>query len=233
MYFKSRTEAGKQLADMLAVEFAGKPCCVIAVSTGGVVVGLQIAKRLECVLSMLLVEPIELPGEVDPIGAISENGTFSYSKMYAPGEIEELMFDYRGVVEDQKRTKLSELHQLVGAGTNMRLELLRNKHVILVSDGYSTGYSMDIAMEVLKPVSTRSICAAAPIASPEAVDRLRVLCDRTFYLSVAQNYLATDHYYEQRDVPERDDAVKVVQDIMNAWKEGIEPADDSKASSTR
>jgi predicted phosphoribosyltransferase len=218
MYFKSRTEAGKDLADKLAETYAGKPCCVIALSEGGVVVGLQIAKRLECVLSMLLVEPIELPGEIDPIGAISENGTFSFSNMYAPGEIEELMFDYRGVVEDEKRTKLSEMHQLVGAGTNMRLELLRNKHVILVTDGFSTGYALDIAIEVLKPVSTRSICAAAPIASPSAVDHLRVLCDRTFFLTITQNYLATDHYYDYRDVPEREDAVKVVQEIMSAWQ---------------
>lgn len=222
MYFANRTEAGERLADLLAKEYEGKRCSVVALSEGAVMVGVQVAKRLECVLSLLLVEPIELPGEIDPIGSISENGTFSYSKMYAPGEIEELLFDYRGFVEDEKRTKLSELHRLVGAGNNMRLELLRNKHVILIGDGFSTGYSLDIAVEVLKPVAMRSLSAAAPIMSPTAVDRIRVLTDRIFYLDVAQNYLATDHYYDTNDVPSRDDIVRIVQEMVEHWQEDEE-----------
>lgn len=219
MYFKTRTEAGKLLADNIATDYSGKSCSVIALSEGGVVVGLQIAQKLECMLSLLLVEPIELPGEIDPIGSISENGTFAYSNMYAPGQIEELMYDYRGTVEDEKRTKLSKLHRLVGAGNNMRLELLRQKHIILVADGFKTGYSLDIALEVLKPVAIRSVSAAAPIVSPDAVDRMRVLCDRTFYLSVAQNYLATDHYYDDDDVPSRQDVIKIVQEMVDTWQE--------------
>ncbi len=219
MYFKTRTEAGKLLADKIAQDFAGKACSVIALSEGGVVVGLHIAQKLECMLSLLLVEPIELPGEIDPVGAISESGAFAYNKMYAPGEIEELMYDFRGTVEDEKRTKLSKLHRLVGAGNNMRLELLRQKHIILVGDGFKTGFSLDIALEVLKPVATKSISAAAPIVSPEAVDRMRVLCDRTFYLNVAQNYLVTSHYYDDNDVPDRKDVIKIVQEMVDAWQE--------------
>ncbi len=219
MYFKTRTEAGRLLAEKLAEVYSDTPCSVVALSEGGVVVGLQIAKRLKCMLSLLLIEPIELPGEIDPVGAISENGTFAYSKMYAPGEIEELMFDFRGFVEDEKRTKLSQLHRLIGAGDNMRLDLLRRKNIILVSDGFSTGYSLDIALEVLKPVAMKSLSAAAPIVSPTAVDRIRVLCDRTFYLNVAENYLATDHYYDSKDVPERNEVIKIVQELVNDWQE--------------
>ncbi len=218
MYFPNRTEAGILLAEKLAEVYEGKPCSVVALSEGGVVVGLQVAKRLKCMLSLLLVEPIELPGEIDAIGAISENGTFSYSKMYAPGEIEELMFDFRGFVEDEKRTKLSELHKLVGSGNNMRLELLKQKNIILISDGFSTGYSLDIALEVLKPVAMKSLSAASPIMSPVAVDRIRVLCDRMFYLSIAENYLATNHYYDVNNVPPREEVVKIVQELVDSWQ---------------
>lgn len=225
MYFQSRLEAGRLLADQLVGQYAGKPCTVVALSEGGVVVGLQIAQKLQCMLSLLLVEPIELPGEIEPVGAISENGTFTYNTMYSPGEIEELMFDFRGFVEDEKRTRLSELHKLVGSGNNMRLELLRQKHVILVGDGFSTGYSLDIAMEVLKPVPIKSLSAAAPVVSPTAVDRLRVLCDRVFYLHLAQNYLDTKHYYEKDDVPDRDKVVKVVNGIVDAWQREQAKAD--------
>ncbi len=220
MYFKTRAEAGNLLAENIATAFGDKlllarpACSVIALSEGGVVVGLQIAKKLECMLSMLLVESIELPGEIDPIGAISEGGAFAYNNMYAPGEIEELMFDYRGVVEDEKRVKLSRLHQLAGTDSTMRLDLLRHKHIILVSDGFSTGHALSIALEVLKPVAIKSLSAAAPIVSPAAVDRLRTLCDRTFYLSIAQNYLATSHYYDANDMPDRSAAIEAVQQFV-------------------
>lgn len=218
MYFQNRTQAGELLAEKLAVDLQGQPCAVLALSEGGVLVGVQIAKRLECVLSMLLVEPIELPGEIDPIGSLSENGTFAYNNMYAPGEIEELMMDYRAFVEDEKRTRLSQMHRLVGAGSSMRLELLKHKNIILVADGFSTGYAMDIAIEVLKPVTARRIIAATPLMSYRAADRVRLLCDRMYYLSLIDNYLATDHYYEDNDMPDREAVVRIVENVVQDWQ---------------
>ena len=218
MYFQNRSEAGRLLARQLAVDLHDQPCAVVALSEGGVVVGAQIAKELQCVLSMLLVEPIELPGEIDPIGTLSENGTFAYNNMYAPGEIEELMMDYRAFVEDEKRTRLSQMHRLVGGDESIRLELLQHKNVILVTDGFSTGYAMDIAVEVLKPVLARRLIAATPLMSARAADRVRLMCDRMYYLSLVANYLATDHYYEEHDVPDREAVVRIVQNVVHDWQ---------------
>ncbi len=219
MYFQNRSEAGILLARKLAEDLRGQPCAVVALSEGGVVVGAQIARELECVLTLLLVEPIELPGEIDPIGTLSENGSFAYNNMYAPGEIEELMMDYRAFVEDEKRTRLSQMHRLVGGEDSMRIELLQHKNVILVTDGFSTGYAMDIAAEVLKPVAARRIIAAAPLMSAGAADRVRLMCDRMYYLSLVANYLATDHYYEEHDVPDRESVVKIVQHVVHDWQQ--------------
>lgn len=49
MYFKSRVEAGQKLADQIVKKYSGKPCAVIGLSDGGVMVGAQIAIRLHCV----------------------------------------------------------------------------------------------------------------------------------------------------------------------------------------
>lgn len=215
MYFQSRTAAGQQLVAKMKTAYQGADCAVVALSEGGVVVGLELAKGLECALHLLLVDPIEIPGEIDAIGAIAETGTFAYNKMYAPGEIEELMMDYRGYVEDAKRTQLSKLHQLAGPGASIRIEELQNKHVILVSDGFGTGYSMDIALDVFKPVAMRSLSVATPVVSPAAVDHMRVLCDRIFYLHMANNYLDTNHYYEAKDVPDREDIVKLLKQLKD------------------
>ena len=217
MYFESRTQAGKLLAEDIAKLYTNKPCAIVALSEGGVVVGAQIALKLHSVLSLLLVEPIELPNEPDPIGSISEKGDFTYNSMYSAGQIEELMGDYRGIVEDEKRTNLSRMHQLLGEGSGIRRELLHDKHVFLVSDGLSTGYSLDIALEFLKPQRIKELIIATPIASPEAVDRMHVLSDRIYCLSVADSYLDTEHYYDKHDIPAREDVVRIVQEIMKIW----------------
>jgi putative phosphoribosyl transferase len=218
-YFTSRTQAGQMLANLVAADYAGKPCAVVALSEGGVMVGAQLALKLKSVLGLLLVESINLPAELDPIGAVDEKGSFTYNNnTYSAGQIEELMMDYRGYVEDQKRTGMTRMHTLLGRSTGLRPELLTDKHIFLVTDGLNNGFSLDIAMEFLKPITYRELIVATPIASPEAVDRMHVMADKIYCLSVVDNYLATDHYYERKDVPHRNDVVKIVEEIMEQWR---------------
>jgi putative phosphoribosyl transferase len=217
MYFESRSQAGKLLAEEIVKDYADKPCAVVALSEGGVVVGAQIALKLHAVLSLLLAEPIDLPNEPDPIGTVSETGDFAYNSMYSAGQIEELMGDYRGIVEDEKRTNLSHIHRLLGEGSGIRRELLHDKYVILVSDGFSTGYSLDIAMEFLKPQLIKELIIVTPVASPAAVDRMHILGDKIYCLSVADSYLDTEHYYDKHDIPQREDVVRIVEEVMQAW----------------
>jgi predicted phosphoribosyltransferase len=206
------------LAELIAPEYKDKPCAVVALSEGGVMVAAQIALKLNAVLAMLLVETIDLPAEIQPIGAINEKGAFAYNGVYSAGEIEELLMDYRGYLEDQKRNGLHNLHSLLGKARGLRTELLKNKHVFLVSDGFNTGLSLDIALEFLKAVPYKELIVVSPIASPEAVDRMHVSSDRIFCLSVVDNYIATDHYYSHKDVPRREDVVKIVEEVMERWQ---------------
>lgn len=219
MYFKSRKQAGKLLAKQLAESFAGKDCSVVALNEGGVLVGMQIAEELECVLAMLLVDPIHLPGEIDAIGSISEDGAFAYNTMYSPGEIEEMSADYRGYIEEKKQEHLSQLHRLTGSGQSIDTDELEATHVILVADGFRTAQALDIALEILKPVNMKSLSAAAPVVTPEATDRLRVLCDRVFCLHITNNYLNTDHYYEDEAAPDRQEVLKVVKEFASSWED--------------
>ena len=225
MYFEGRTHAGKILADEVARDYAGQPCAVVALSPGGVMVGLQVAAALKSVICFLLADSIDIPNEPDPIGSISETGSFTYNKAYSTGQIDEMLSDYRGYVEDEKRVSLSHLHQLAGAGTAVQPSLLVGKHVILVSDGFADGNALDIAVDFLKPLKVLSTVIATPVASTAAVDRMHVLADKIYCLNVADNFLDTEHYYERHDVPSREDAVEVIEEILANWREpGTGPA---------
>lgn len=218
MYFESRTAAGKTLAEELAVKYEHQPCAVVALSDGGVMVGAQIALRLHAILGMLLTEPINLPREDDPVAGISENGSFAYNNMYAPGEIEEFISEYRSYIEEQKFNKMSEMHRLLGGSGIIRPDLLEDKNIILVSDGLSSGFSLDVAMEFLKPISIKKLVVATPFASVPAVDRMHILADDIYCLNVLEDYISTDHYYEKNDTPRHEIIIKTLEEIMLHWQ---------------
>jgi predicted phosphoribosyltransferase len=52
MYFKSRAQAGQQLAAELLEKYRYENCAVVAMSDGAVLVGEQIANSLHCVFSL-------------------------------------------------------------------------------------------------------------------------------------------------------------------------------------
>jgi putative phosphoribosyl transferase len=218
MYFASRTAAGKTLAEQIAKRYKDEQCAVVALSDGSVMVGAQVALKLHAVLSMLLVQPIELPREGTPIGGIAEDGSFAFNGLYSPGEIEELMAEYRGFVEQEKESRLSEMHRLLGGGGLIRKDLLQDRVVVLVSDGLSSGFSLDVAMEFLKPVHYKKLVIATPLASVRAVDRMHVLGDDIYCLNVLEDFMVVDHYYETQDVPNHDVIIKTIEQITQHWK---------------
>lgn len=218
MYFQSRSEAGKLLADKIEPTYQHKDCVVIALSDGGVVVAAQIASRLHCVLSMLLTAPITLPREDDAIAVLDQDGGFAYNDLFSVGELEELTGEYQNYIEQEKLEKLHGLHRLLGKGGLIKRELLLRQNIILVSDGLNSGFSLDAAVNFLKPVEIKRLIIATPLASIPVVDRMHVLADEFFCLSAVENYISTDHYYEQDDVPEHDSIVKSVRQIVLHWK---------------
>ena len=218
MYFKSRVEAGQKLAEQIAKKYKGQQCAVVGLSDGGVMVGAQVAMQLHCVLTMLLTAAIELPQEPEAIGGVNQDGSFSYNSAYSPGEIEELVGEYHSYIEQEKLLKMQDLQRLMGHKGLIRKDLLRDHNVILVSDGLANGFSLDIAAEFLKPIHVGRLIIATPLASVKAVDRMHILADEIFCLSVVEDYINTDHYYDTRDVPSHDVVLKTIEEIVGHWK---------------
>jgi putative phosphoribosyl transferase len=219
MYFKSRAEAGQKLAEQIVKKYQGTPCAVVGLSDGGVMVGAQIAMQLKCVLTMLVSEAIELPRESNPVAGITQDGAFTYNAAYSPGELEDLVSEYRSIIEHEKMQKMQDMHRLTGKGGGLiRKELLKDHNVILVSDGLPNGFSLDIAAQFLKPIDTAKLIVATPLASVPAVDRMHILADEIYCLSVIEEYISTDHYYDVQDVPSHDLVVKTIEKVVAQWK---------------
>lgn len=217
MYFKNRTDAGKQLAPQLA-KYRYENTAVVALSDGAVVIGAEIAMSLHCVLTMLLTESIKLPGEHDALAVVDQSGGFTYNSMFSAGQLEAFAGEYQTFIEQAKREKLHEINQLLGSGGIISAELLNGHNVILVSDGLDSGISLDAAMGFLKPIKTERLIVATPIASVPAVDKMHLIADEIVCLSVIENYMGTDHYYEDNAIPDHEKIVKLIEKIVLSWK---------------
>jgi len=218
MYFESRAQAGQILAAQLVEKYRYENCVVVALSDGGVQVGEQIASALHCILTMLLIEDIAVPGENTSFGGVSQDGGFTYNGMFSAGEIEEYTGEFHGYLEEQKREAFQKLNRLLGDGGIIDNDMLRDHTVILVSDGLDNGASLDVAVDFLKPIRIHKLVVATPVASVPAVDKLHIVADELHVLDVKENYMGTNHYYEQNDVPSHEDTIAKINQIVLNWR---------------
>ena len=218
MYFKSRSEAGQQLAIQLLEKYRYENCAVVALSDGSVQVGEQIAAALHCILTMLIIEDIAIPGESMAFGAMSQSGNFTYSSNLSSGEAEEYTNEFHGYLEDAKREAFGRINRLLGDGGVIDHDLLRDHTIILVADGLDSVSVLDVALDFLKPIRVQKLIVAAPVADVKVVDKLHMYADELHILDVKANYMGTDHYYETNDIPSHEETVAKINQIVLNWK---------------
>jgi putative phosphoribosyl transferase len=215
MYFKNRAEAGRQLAAKLK-QYKNSQCAIVALNNGGVLVAAQIAMRLHANLMVLTSDKIILPGESEPLATMTTS-TFTFNKKYSQGEIDEFVGEYHGTIEDQRVEKFHKINRLLSDGGDIDPKLLRHHVVILVSDALQTGVSLEVAADFLKPTKLEKLIIATPVASVNAVDRMHLVGDEVYCLSVGENLMESDHYYEDNIMPGHEEALKIIRNISMNW----------------
>ena len=218
MYFESRTVAGEALAVQLLERYRYEDCAVLALSDGAVLVGEPIAAALHSVLTMLLIESIEIPGEGISIGGLNQSGRFTYNGMLSAGQVEGFRQEFFGLFEEKKREAMMRINRLLGDGGLVNKDLLRGRNIILVSDGFHDAASLDVALDFLKPINTKKLIVATPTASVGSVDRLHVTADELYVLDVKSNFMGVDHYYDENNIPSHEDTVRKINDIILNWR---------------
>ncbi len=218
MYFENRVQAGQILAAELVERYRYEDCTVVALSDGSVLVGEQIAKALHCLLTLLLVEKIDIPGEGASFGGVSQNGGFTYNGMFSAGEMEEYESEYHGYLEQKKLEAFQKINRLLGDGGFIDSEMLRDRVVILVASGLNTGSSIDVAVDFLKPIRIKRLVIVSPVSSVQAVDKIHVLADEIHVLDVKSNFLGVDHYYNNNDKPSHKETIDKINQIILNWK---------------
>lgn len=215
-YFTDRMQAGKMLAEKLAV-YKKENCAVICLTEGSILIGLQIAKNLHASIYLLVTENINLPREPEPIAVMTSAGTYTPNNSYSTGDLEVLTEEFHGVIDQQRMLAFQKLNRLSREGGEIPKKLLKNHIVILVSDGIRNGLSLDVAADFLKPINLKKIIVATPIASVPAVDKMHLTADEIYCLNVIEEYLDTDHYYENNQLPDHQTMLLMVEENVYKW----------------
>ncbi|MDO4271638.1 MAG: phosphoribosyltransferase family protein [Candidatus Saccharibacteria bacterium] len=217
MYFKSRAEAGVQLANELMDKYRYENTAVVALSDAGIAVGYQIAVNLHAPLRRLLMETVHISDESVDYATVMPGGVVAIDPKLSESEQQYYYMEYAGWLEQELRSAMQKINRSIDLD-EVSPENLRGYNVILVDDGIKTPTRLDAAMTWLKPARVDKIILACPIVSVPALDRAHVLFDELHILGVASNYLDTNHYYDANDAPDDDMARRMIAATISDWK---------------
>ena len=206
------------MARELVSSYRYEDCAVVALGDGSVLVGEQVAAYLHSVLTMLITEDIDVPGEGLSFGGVSQTGDFTYNSNFSEGEIEEYTLEYNGYLQEQRREAFQSINRLIGDGGIINRDLLRDRVIIAVSDGINDTTVLDVLESFLKPIRTKKLVIATPIAAESSVDKMHIMADELHILDVRENFIDVDHYYNDNDIPSHEETVKKINKIILNWR---------------
>lgn len=214
-YFQSRADIGRQYAKELA-HLRYENTAILALSPGGVVIGMEIAKELHSLIGLLLLKHIYIPGEQTVFGTVAANGGFTYDNSFSVNEIEEFEAEFRTTIEAEKDSALHQLHTL-GQGGILSAQYFNGRNVIIVTDYAKSGTAFKAAMNFLKPARTEKIIMVAPVALVRAVDVMHSLADKTIISHVSDNEFPHEHFYTNNIIPKTDELIELMNQIVLQW----------------
>lgn len=208
VYFKDRQEAGALLADKLLNE---KDAIVLPLPRGGVVLGVEIAKKLHAKLDLMIVRKLGHPFQPEyAIGAINETGDMILNEE-AASRIDQAAL--QRIIDREKREAAARRKKYLG---EKKREDLTGKNVILVDDGIATGLSMALASKMARKMGAKEIIIAVPIVAESASKMLSRYADKIVALEVAEDSAflgAVGAYYGDFRQVEDDEVIALLKSL--------------------
>ena len=191
--FRDRRHAGDLLSGLLGGYRDRVRTVVLGLPRGGVVVAAALARELALPLDVFVVRKLGAPSQPElAIGAVAAGGLVVLDDAaIASMRISRGALEVAVVREKEEVTR----RELAYRGMGPPLDLFEQT-ALLVDDGVATGYTMLAAVRAVRLLGPDRIVVAVPVASAEAVERLRSVADEVFCVLVPRRLFAVGQFYE-------------------------------------
>lgn len=182
--FADRSDGGRQLADMLR-ETAKPDSLVLAIPSGGVPVGLEIAEGLALNFDLVLVRKVQIPRNTEAgFGAVNMDADLFInepllSRLHLSSDQIERQVEKTMATIKQRNSKFRQ---------NRSFPDIKARSIILVDDGLASGYTMRAALAYLRKREPAAITIAVPTGSADTVTMLLKEVDTLCCLNIRESY---------------------------------------------
>lgn len=203
--FANRVHAGRIMAEMLS-SLRHEDAMVLAIPTGGVPVGIEIARRFAWPLELVIASKITPSWNPEvACGAVSFDGHATVGD-----EAEEWLGLDQGEIDEgiaRARLRVRRRTQTLRGGLT-ELKFAR-RCVVLVDDGLATGYTMLAAVDAVRRAGVARIVVAVPTGHSQAVLRVSEEVDACYCANVRHGdaYAVAQAYQTWINLTEDDVAV--------------------------
>jgi putative phosphoribosyl transferase len=189
--FQNRIHAGRLLAERLHDLRAESPV-ILGLPRGGVVVADPVAMALEAPLDVIIVRKLGVPYQPElAMGAIGEGGV----KVIEESVVSATRLDARQIEEVERRER-TVLEGRIAQYRQWRPAVpLEGRSTVIVDDGIATGATVRAACQVVASREALKVRVAVPVATREAIRRIRAVCDEVICLHAPARFGAIGLFY--------------------------------------
>jgi putative phosphoribosyl transferase len=209
--YPDRATAGRELAERLATMHFDAPPVVLALPRGGVPIALEVAKRLQAPLDLLLVRKIGTPGQPElALAAVAEGDPF---ELVMDDEVQRYVGADSAYLAQARAEAEQEIRRRRGVYLAGRSPVpLAGRTAILVDDGIATGTSVRAALIALRRRQPARLVLAVPVAPADTVAALSTEADEVVCLHQPSPFRAVGlHYVDFHQVSD-DEVVQMMRD---------------------
>ncbi|WP_175948401.1 phosphoribosyltransferase [Burkholderia pyrrocinia] len=221
-FFQNRTDAGRQLAAALESYGGRSDVVVLALPRGGVPVGYEVARALQCPLDVLVVRKLGAPFNPElAIGAIATGDALylNESALRNVSVTEQQLFDTIA------RERIALQHRESAYRGQQSPAPVEGKIVIVVDDGMATGSTMQAALNALRNRRPKRIVVAVPVCPAGAETRFESIADDFICVLQPVWFMSISQFYA--DFPQTsDEEVRSCLAAVQDWQRGAAGGDD-------
>lgn len=191
--FSDRAEAGRRLAELLAGRDLVDPV-LYALPRGGVPVAVEIGRRLNVPVDLVLVRKIGAPGSPElALGAVTDGAQGMTVINPDVARLTGASAAYLGQVRARELAEI-ERRRALYLGDRPRSDP-RGRTAIVVDDGLATGATARVAAMALREQGAARIIAAVPVAPADTVAALKDDFDEVICLEQPAPFYGVGAWY--------------------------------------